>query len=180
MGCRDFCADVDVATAVGLPAHVETSGCRLNRFAPYCRFDSGKDGYIVSAPSSNATGYVHCTSHQDTAHVVYEAGTVPLLCIRAPVAITASPSDSVLLVRSTEVLAGEAFVYTVQLRVNSSHLAVGISSQTPVAVRTPFTPRSFTVSQVCLFSLIMIMHRVLCNARFSGDVISATVQGRLR
>ena len=155
MGCRDFCADVDVATAVGLPAHIETRGCHLNMFAPYCTVDSCQDGYIVSAISSNGTGSLYCTSLQDTAQVVYEAGTVPLMCTRAPVAITASPADSVLLTRSDEVLAGEAFVYTVQLHINASHLAVGISSQTPLAVRTPITPLSFLRQES--FGLQMIL-----------------------
>lgn len=138
MGCKDFCSDVEVATAVGLPAHVDTTRCHLNKFTSHCRLDSCIDGFVVSASSSNGTGYVHCTTHQNnTAHVYYVAGPVPLLCVRAPVVITASPSDSVLLPRSAEVLAGESFVYTVELRVNSSHEAVGISPHTPLAVRTP-------------------------------------------
>ena len=139
MGCRDICSDVEVATALGLPAHTDTTRCHLNKFTPHCRLDSCIDGFI--AASANGSGYVHCTSHQERgipgegAHVVYEPGPVPLLCVRAPVAITASPSDSVLLARSAEVLAGESFVFTVQLRVNSSHEAVGISPHSPLAVR---------------------------------------------
>lgn len=78
-------------------------------------------------------------SQADTAHLVYEPGPIPLFCVRAPVVITASPRDSVLEARSTEVLAGEAIVYTVELRVNSSHRAVGISAHTPLAVRSTTT-----------------------------------------
>ena len=78
-------------------------------------------------------------SQAGTAHLVYEPGPIPLFCVRAPVVITASPRDSVLEARSTEVLAGEAIVYTVELRVNSSHRAVGISAHTPLAVRSTTT-----------------------------------------
>jgi hypothetical protein len=163
MGCRDFCPDVDIAMTIGLPAHVDTSGCHLNKLTQSCQLDSCADGYLVSESSANATGFVHCISQQDAAHVVYEPGPVPLLCVRAPVAVAASPPDSTLSATSTEVLAGEVFLYTVELRINSSHPAIGISPNTPLAVRLQYhTLRVIRLIHKCSMSNCAVL---CCAAR---------------
>lgn len=188
MGCRDFCADVDVATAVGLPAHVDTSRCYLSKFLPYCLLDSCQEGFTASASSPNGTGYVHCESQLNAAHSVYEPGPVPLMCVRVPVAIAASPLDSVLLAGTTEVLAGERIVYTVELRINSSHPAIGISPHTPLAVRKPQrVHRKRPLVAFYLYSLsfngensVCVCVTLWCVFVASGNVIHTTLQGCLR
>ena len=149
MGCRDFCPDVDIALTAGLPAHVDSSRCNLNKLTQFCQLDACLDGYLVSA---NGTGLVSCTSGQDGAYFVYEPGPVPLLCVPAPVEVTASASDSVLLLSSNEALAGEIFTFTVELRNNVSHPSIGIAPDSSlVAVRSIV---SFSLSFVCFAGCI--------------------------
>eukprot|EP01048_Picozoa_sp_COSAG05_P008170 COSAG05_NODE_609_length_8370_cov_4.097328_2_plen_787_part_00 len=132
-GCRDYCADTDVALATDLPPHTDVSGCTLDLKQRSCNVVSCLDGYI-----GNGSGIVECDNSVPATY--YLPGATPLTCEKLDMGLHVNASTSVMYGAQPFAPAGDVYSFYVSLRNDTGGHVAGKIANADFAVTSNIGP----------------------------------------